>query len=248
MSQRLDFSETFYRHHAQRYAEVSHGFLQSIYSNVSHSGLRGDMDLMDRLQELVPAGSRGLDAGCGAGARDVFFYRRKGYDIYGVDAIEENIKEARRLHPEIAQRVSVADLREPLSYPDCSFGFILCNAVIQHIAPYIALGVTLPEFARLLEAGGVLQLMFKIGRGVVTVYDKDYGADRTFQLYSVDEVIGLLADQGLNVIPAEGEKLGGVMYFTDPKPWTIASYSLARPDEGRGSLSPGPEAPPMAQR
>ena len=218
MSQKLDFPETFYRRHAQRYAEVSHGFLQSIYSNVSHLGLRGDMDLMDRLQELVPAGSRGLDAGCGAGARDVFFYRRKGYDIYGVDAIEENIKEARRLHPDIAQRVSVADLREPLSYPDCSFGFILCNAVIQHIAPHIALGVTLPEFARLLEAGGVLQLMFKIGRGVVTVYDKDYGANRTFQLYGVDEVIGLLADQGLNVIPVEGEKLGGVMYFTDPKP------------------------------
>ncbi len=103
--------------------KYSHGFLQSIYSNVSHSGLRGDTDLMDRLQELVPARSRGLDAGCGAGARDVFFYRRKGYDIYGVDAIEENIKEERGLHPEIAQRVSVADLREPLSYPDCSFGF-----------------------------------------------------------------------------------------------------------------------------
>ena len=100
MSQRPDFSETFYRRHAQRYAEVNHGFLQSIYSNISHLGLRGDMDLMDRLQGLVPAGSRGLDAGCGAGARDVFFYRRKGYDIYGVDAIEENIKEARRLHPE----------------------------------------------------------------------------------------------------------------------------------------------------
>ena len=66
------------------------------------------MDLMDRLQDLVPARSRGLDAGCGAGARDVFFYRRKGYDIYGVDAIEENIKEARRIHPEIAQRVSAA--------------------------------------------------------------------------------------------------------------------------------------------
>ena len=218
MSQRHDFSETFYKHHAQRYAEVSHGFLQSIYSNVSHSGLSGDTDLMDRLQELVPAGSRGLDAGCGAGARDVFFYRRKGYDIYGVDAIEENIQEARRLHPEIAHRVSVADLQECLSYPDASFDFILCNAVIQHIAPHIALGVTLPEFARLLEAGGVLQLMFKTGRGVTTVYDKDYGADRTFQLYSVDEVIGLLANQGLNVIPVEGEKLGGVMYFTDPKP------------------------------
>ena len=60
--------------------------------------------------------------------------------------------------------------------------------------------------------------MFKTGRGIATVYDKDYGADRTFQLYSENEVIGLLADRDLSVIPAEGEKLGGVMCFTDPKP------------------------------
>ena len=163
MTQRPDFSETFYRHNAQRYAEVSHGFVQSIYINSSHPSLKGDADLIDRLQELVPTGSRGLDAGCGAGARDVFFYWQKGYDIFGVDSIEENILEARRLHPEIADRVSVADLREPLSHPDASFDFVLCNAVIQHIAPDIVLGVTLPGLARLLKANGVLQLMFKVG-------------------------------------------------------------------------------------
>ena len=77
-NQRLDFSETFYRRHARRYAEVSYGFIQSVYSNVSHPGLNDDTDLMDRLQELLPAGVRGLDAGCGAGARDVFFYWQKG--------------------------------------------------------------------------------------------------------------------------------------------------------------------------
>ena len=218
MSQKADFSEGFYRSHAQRYAEVSHGFVQSIYLKASHPGLKGDTDLMDRLQELFPAGARGLDAGCGAGARDVFFYWQKGYDIYGVDSIEENIREARRLHPEIAQRVSVADLRLPLVHPDASFDFVLCNEVIQHIAPDTVLGVTLPGFARLLKAGGVLQLMFKVGTGIATVYDKDYGADRTFQLYSESEVLGVLADHDLSVIPAEGEKLGGVMYFTDPKP------------------------------
>ena len=218
MSQNPDFSESFYRDHAQRYAEVSHNFIQSVYTETSHPGLKGDTDLMVRLQELVSAGSRGLDAGCGAGARDVYFYWQNGYDVYGVDSVEENILEARNLHPEVAERVSVADLREPLSHPDASFDFVLCNAVIQHIDPDIALGTTLPEFTRVLKAGGVLQLMFKIGQGIATVYDKDYGADRTFQLYGVDEVVGLLADRGLSVIPAEGEKLGGLMYFKDPKP------------------------------
>ena len=213
-----DFSESFYKLHAQRYAEVSHNFIQSVYTDSSHPMLGGDRDLMDRLQELVPPGCRGLDAGCGAGARDVFFYWQRGYDVYGVDAVDENILEARRLHPEIAARVEVADLREPLGYTDGTFDFVLCNAVIQHIEPDIALEVTLPEFARVLKAGGVLQFMFKYGSGIATVYDRDYAADRTFQLYEVDELLGILKGQGLRVVPVEGGKLGGVMYFRDPKP------------------------------
>ncbi len=230
MSQNLDYSETFYRQHARRYAEVSHNFIQSVYIETSHPALRGDADLMDRLRELIPAGSRGLDAGCGAGARDVFHYWRQGYDILGVDAVEENILEARRLHPEIAQRVSVADLRRPLDYPDGSFDFILCNAVIQHIAPDIALGITLPEFARLLKPGGILQLMFKIGEGVATVYDRDYAADRTFRLYNPEEILDLLMSRGFSIVPAEGDKLGGVMNFKDPKPMDHCVF-FARKDE-----------------
>ena len=218
MSTNPDFSESFYRSHAQRYAEVSHNFIQSVYTDVSHSALTGDTALIDRLQELVPTGSRGLDAGCGAGARDVFSYWQKGYDIYGIDAVEENVLEAQRLHPEIAKRVSVVDLRQPLSHPDSSFDFVLCNAVIQHIEPAISLGTTLPEFSRVLRTGGVLQLMFKYGSGIATVYDRDYGADRTFQLYEVEEVLARLAGLGMTVIPEDGEKLGGVMYFKDPKP------------------------------
>ena len=230
MSQSANYSEAFYRQYAQRYAEVSHNFIQSVYIRSSHPALKGDTDLLDRLQEIVPDGSRGLDAGCGAGARDVFYYWQKGYDILGVDAVEENIAEARRLHPEIADRVAVADLRQPLDYPDRSFDFVMCNAVIQHIAPDIALSVTLPEFARLLKTGGVLQLMFKNGDGTATIYDRDYGTDRTFQLYDADEVICLLDERGLRVIPAEGDKLGGVMYFTDPKPMDHCVF-FARKEE-----------------
>ncbi len=212
-----DFSTAFYTRNAQRYAEVSHSFLQSMYVRSSHPGLRGDYDLMQRMQDLVPEGARGLDAGCGAGARDVFMYMHRGYDIYGVDVVEENVEEACRLHPEIAGKVSLADLRFPLPLPDASFDFILCNAVIQHIIPEVALGITLPDFARLLDRGGVLQLMFKIGKGITTVHDKDYGVDRAFQLYPEDQVIAVLERLNLTLVPTEANNLGGIMYFTDPK-------------------------------
>lgn len=208
----------FYRKHARRYAKVSHEFIQSQYSDVSHRGLTGDLALIHRFGELIPPHSRGLDAGCGSGARDVFFYWQTGHDIRGVDAVEENISWATKLHPEIADRVSVADLTTGLEYPAGYFDFVLCNAVIQHISPETVTNVILPEFARILRPGGLLQLMFKVGSGIEVTYDKDYGSIREFQLYDAKEIIDQLSALYLEVIPEEEDKLGGVMYFTDTKP------------------------------
>ena len=71
----------------------------------------------------------------------------------------------------------------PSAIPDASFDFVLCNAVIQHIAPDIVFGVPLPELARLLKSRGRAPASCsRVGTGIATVYDKDYGADRTFQL------------------------------------------------------------------
>ena len=66
----------FYRTHAARYAELSQGFWDNGYTNCSHTNFRGDRDLYQRLTQLVPAGCR-LDAGCGAGARDVFLLSQR---------------------------------------------------------------------------------------------------------------------------------------------------------------------------
>ena len=215
---KADFSEEFYRHHAHRYAEVAHQLLQSVYLRSSHPALKGDLDLLERLKELTP-GTRGLDAGCGAGARDVHQFWREGYDIYGIDAVEENIQMAKQLHPEIADRVSVADLRYRLDFSDRDFDFIICSAVIQHIAPDQVFGVTLPELARVLRPNGVLQLMFKNGLRVKTVFDRDYGVERSFQLYDEHEILETLGSYGIRLIEAQtSDSLGGLMYFTDPKP------------------------------
>jgi SAM-dependent methyltransferase len=216
-SQSVDYSEEFYKHHAQRYSEVSHQLLQSVYVSSSHPALKTDMDLLEPLTGLV-SGRRGLDAGCGAGARDVHHLWGKGYDVYGIDAVEENIQVAKALHPEIADRVSVVDLRDPLEFPDDSFDFVICNAVIQHIEPD-NLATLLSEFARVLRPEGVLQLMFKNGKGVITVFDRDYGAERSFHLYEEGELLDRLKALNLLLVePGEPESLGGIMYFTDPKP------------------------------
>ncbi|HHE41480.1 MAG TPA: class I SAM-dependent methyltransferase, partial [Dehalococcoidia bacterium] len=164
MSHQPDTSAGFYRLHSSRYAEVAHSFTQSTYASSSLPWLKNDWDILRRAEAIVPEG-HALDAGCGAGARDVYKLWCDGYDAWGIDAVQENVDTARRMHPEIADRVSVADLSKPLSYETGTFDLVLCNAVIQHIPTEDAFAVTFPELIRVLRPGGLLQLMFKCGEG-----------------------------------------------------------------------------------
>ena len=211
----------FYREHAQRYSQLSHEYTHSVYTNSSHPALNGDMDLLNRVAELA-VGKRGLDAGCGAGARDVYLLHTWGFDAYGIDAVEENISLGKELHPEIADKLSVVDMGEPLAFETGFFDLVLCNAVIQHLTPETTETTTIPELARILAPGGVLQLMFKTGSGVATVSDRAYGTDgmdRSFQLYDEHRLLEILEGCGCSPVEAgEREDLGGMVYFSDPKP------------------------------
>ncbi len=211
-----DFSEAFYVQHAKHYAKVAHKFLQSVYIESSHPDLKNDLDLQHRLKELTP-GKRGLDAGCGAGARDVNAFWTQGYDIWGIDAVPENISVANEWHPEIRNRLKLHDLRAPLPFEDACFDFVMCNAVIQHIESEYVFKTVLPEFVRVLRPKGILQLMFKNGVGTEIVYDKDYCSDRCFQLYEENEILNALENRGMSLVKAKHNRLGGLMEFVDPK-------------------------------
>ena len=217
----------FYREHAKRYSELSHEFTHSVYNDASHPNLNGDMDLLNRAAELA-SDKRGLDAGCGAGARDVYLMHSWGYDAYGIDAVEENINLGKAQHPEIADNLSVADMRKPLAFKSDFFDLVLCNAVIQHLSPQDAETTAIPELARVLAPGGVLQLMFKVGSGVAAVSDSAFGTDgvdRSFQLYDEHRLLRLLEDCGCSMIEAdESGNLGGLLYFNDPKPMRHCAF------------------------
>ena len=210
------YSLEFYRERASEYAA-----LRQVFANRSHPQFREDRDLYRRLAELAAPGP-GLDAGCGPGALEMSYMAELGFEMYGLDAVAENIEAARSLRPEFADRLQVADIQEPLPFDDASFEVVLCNAVIQHIPREVVSGRVLPEFARALRPGGVLQLMFKPGRGVETAVDGAYGnagVARSFVLYDEHELLEALAALGLRLI-GEGSdgKMGGLLYFDDNKP------------------------------
>jgi len=211
-------SNQFYQKHAKRYSQVVHEYIQSAFTNISHPLLADELNIMRRLKELIPPESRGLDAGCGAGARDLFMYYLDGYDVSGFDAVDENISIAKLQHPEIADRVAVGNLNSPIPHPDSDFNFLTCNAVIQHIERDVVMGLVLPEFVRVLKPDGILQLQFKVGTGNIEIYDKDYDEHRNFRLFSSDEIVARLEELGMELIPEEDGKLGGIMFFTDTKP------------------------------
>ena len=210
------FSLEFYRERASEYAA-----LRQVFANRSHPQFREDRDLYRRLAELATPGP-GLDAGCGPGALEMSYMTELGFEMYGLDAVAENIEVARSLRPEFAHRLQVADVQEPLPFDDGSFEVVLCNAVIQHIPREVALAKVLPEFARVLRRGGVLQLMFKPGRGVETAVDGAYGSDgvfRSFVLYDERELLDALAALGLRLIEEGSDgRMAGLLYFDDNKP------------------------------
>ena len=212
-----DFSETFYQSFAQRYAEISQQGLHSTYLESEHPRLKSDQDLIERLKELVSSPARGLDVGCGSEARDVAYLFSGGYDIKGIDSVSEVIETAATLHPELASRLKVVDMRRPLDLPDASLDFVICNSVIQHIDAPTVEEVVLPSLARVLIPGGVLMLVFKPGRGVLKLYDHHFQTQRSFMLYDEDHIQGHLSSLGLTLIPPDGDRPGGLMHFRDGK-------------------------------
>lgn len=210
------YSLDFYRERAAEYAEV-----RQVFANRSHPAFREDRDLYLRLAELARAGP-GLDAGCGPGALEMAYMAELGFEMYGIDAVAQNIDIARQRRPEFAGRLQVADLQVPLPFDGGSFDILLCNAVIQHIPPEVVYGHVLPEFARVLRREGVLQLMFKLGSGIGRSFDGAYGAtgvERSFALYDEVEMLAALSSLGMDLVPDQRDgKMGGLMYFDDNKP------------------------------
>lgn len=210
-----DISADRYRSRADRYAEIAANPDWYSYTNPSHPALTDEMAVFTRLLELVP-GPRALDLGCGASAHDMFNLTNSGYDVEGLDAIEENIAVAKRNHPELAAKLIVHDLREALPFADAFFDFAYCDSVIQHLAPSDVNEMMLPEAVRILKPGGVLQLVFKCGNGVVTVHDPTYDEDRNFQLYDPDQILHRLQEVGMTLVEGDDTAvLGGVLRCAD---------------------------------
>ncbi|RDI49962.1 class I SAM-dependent methyltransferase [Nocardia mexicana] len=121
-------------------AENETGVLHAHYNRPAILDLTGDV-----------TGRRILDAGCGSGPLFAAL-RERGADVTGIDASARMLEHARRrLGAEADLRV--ADLADPLPFPDGAFDDVVASLVLHYLQDW---GPTLSELRRVLVPGGRL--------------------------------------------------------------------------------------------
>jgi SAM-dependent methyltransferase len=145
--------------------------------------------------ELVPAGARVADVGCGPG-RITTHLHDLGLDVFGVDLSPGMIAVARRDHPHI--RFDVGSMTG-LDLPDEALGGLVAWYSIIHTPPERRPAV-FAELHRVLAPGSPLLLAFQVGDERVHIQE-GYGHSVSLHAYRLDpdRIAAELAEAGLPV-------------------------------------------------
>lgn len=118
-----------------------------------------DIYLFDQLLKgRIDSGMRILDAGCGSG-RNLVYFLRSGYEVFGVDESTEAIARTRRLAAELAPQLPADNFRiepvEQVSFPDSEFDVVLSSAVLHFARSEDHWDLMIREMWRVLKPGGI---------------------------------------------------------------------------------------------
>ena len=134
----------------------------------------GDIDiyLFDQiLRERIRPGMSILDAGCGGG-RNLVYFLRSGYDVYGVDATREAILAVREFASRWAPSLPAENFRvepvEKMSFADGSFDVVISSAVLHFSRDEAQFHAMLREMWRVLRPGGLFFARLASSIGIET--------------------------------------------------------------------------------
>ena len=113
-----------------------------------------DLLLKGRLNPDAPL----LDAGCGAG-RNLTYFFRSGYDVFGVDQSTSAIDQVRALAAILAPQLPSNNFRvepvEKMSFADSSFGIVVSSAVLHFARDEAHWQSMVKEMWRVVKPGGI---------------------------------------------------------------------------------------------
>ncbi len=122
----------------------------------------GDIDiyLFDQLlRGRIAPGMRILDAGCGSG-RNLVYFLREGYEVFGVDRDAASVDNVRRLAATLAPKLPPENFRaealESSSFPSAFADLVISSAVLHFARDDDQFRDMLHGTWRVLKPGGVL--------------------------------------------------------------------------------------------
>ena len=115
-----------------------------------------DIYLFDQLLRgrIVP-GMRIFDAGCGSG-RNLVYFLREGYEVFGVDANPQAVESVRRISPALPAANFRVENLEAISFPDNFADVVLSSAVLHFARDDDQFLAMLRGTWRILKPGGLL--------------------------------------------------------------------------------------------
>jgi tellurite methyltransferase len=115
-----------------------------------------DIYLFDQLlRGRIAPGMRILDAGCGFG-RNLVYFLKEGYEVYGVDSNPDAIAAVRRLAPGLPAANFHLESIEEMSFPDAFADVVLSSAVLHLARDDDQFASMLRGTWRVLKPGGLL--------------------------------------------------------------------------------------------
>ncbi len=119
-----------------------------------------DIYLFDQLlRGRIAAGTKILEAGCGSG-RNLVYFLREGYNVFGVDANPQAVEGLRRLAASLAPALPLSNFRaeavEAMSFPDSFADLVISSAVLHFARDEDHFGAMLQGTWRVLKPGGLL--------------------------------------------------------------------------------------------
>jgi len=145
--------------------------------------------------ELLPKGGLALDVGC-AGGRDSKRLLKRGFEVIGIDLVDEFLKYAKINVPEA--KFLKMDVSE-LNFPANKFDVILANAILLHLEKEKALKA-LENLYKVLKPGGKIFIGVKMGQGTSCTTDKLSDERRLFVYYNKAEIEEVVEKSGFKII------------------------------------------------
>jgi tellurite methyltransferase len=115
-----------------------------------------DIYLFDQLLRCnIAPGMRVFDAGCGSG-RNLIYFLREGYEVFGVDADPYAVECTRRLAASLPPDNFRVERIEAMSFSDAFADVVLSSAVLHFARDDEQFGAMLQGTWRVLKPGGLL--------------------------------------------------------------------------------------------